>query len=670
VYLHNQIPSANRQNFVNHDELRAEIRACVLQDGADGPKVVALGGSAGVGKTALALVTADELRADYPDGHLFARLDADPEAAGLVGEILKESLIALGVPEQDIPDRTEARSAYFRSWTTGRRVLFVIDGATTAAQVRSLLPGAGASLVIVTEARPLHTLSAAVPTRFFSMEPLTDDAARELLVRLTRADRIAAEPDEVDKIIALCCGLPVALCVVGSMLSRPPERPIARTLRKLEKQESRLSVLSRADDLSVSSVFTAAYELLSNSGKSCYRALGLPPSTGEIALDAMVAALDAPSEDDVRDWMDELLGARLVEEPVADRYLVSELVRLHASTVGRVDEPIQRERATGRLVDHYFRRTADAESLAPQRPWRAALLPPIPDTHAHGDSKDAAWRWLEQERGNIRAAIEYAYSVKDWQRVQQWCVLLWQFYESGKYADDLLATHQLGVDSALRLGNAAVQSLLSTQTGFGHNFRGDPSAAIGAFDEAARIAANVGDRQLEATAVEGLGLALREHGDEPGAREKLRYNLKLARKIKDDRRIALACLHGAKVEAPKEALALLAEADTLFAARKEPVNQAKIALWRGIKLTELGGRSPAARAALDIALQVMNVQGRPFDRFQILAAFGDLNAKDGDPVAARGNYREALAGYETWGFTAAAEQLRHRLAELGPEPTP
>ncbi|HEX3778354.1 MAG TPA: NB-ARC domain-containing protein [Pseudonocardiaceae bacterium] len=663
MHLHNQIQPFDRENFVNHDGLLTDILE-FANGGAGGPKVAIISGGAGVGKSAFAHVTADELRDTYSDVRLIARLDIDLEAPGLVSDNLKDFLIALGVGRDDIPERTEARASAFRSLTSNRRVLLIIDGATTTAQVRSLLPG-GDSLVIVTEARELNTLGPSVPTRFFAMEPLGVEAARGLLARLVGAERIAAEPDAVDRIIQLCCGLPVALCVVGSMLARPPVRLIARTLRVLENAESRLAALSR-DDLSVSAVFSAAYELLNNSAKACYRALGLPSGTGEISLGALTAAVGWPDAEDVRDAMDGLVAARFVAEAGPDRYRVSELIRLHAGTVARVDFPAEYEAGTQRLLDHYFQRTADAESLAPQRPWRATFYPDIANTEAFED-KASAWHWLETERLNIRAAVEYAYSVQDWQRVQQWCVLLWQFYESGKYADDLLATHPLGIDAAEKTGSVAVRSLLLTQTGFGHNFRGDTDGALRAFEEATRIGATVAVRQLEATGLEGYGLALIEGGDEQRAREALRRNLKLARKIKDDRRIALACLHCAKAEAPREALALLAEADTLFAPLNEPVNMAKIALWRAIKLTEAGGPFDTARTALDGALATMNAQGRPFDRFQVLAAFGDLEAAEGNLAEARENYAEALAGYTNGAFTAQAERLRHRLARLGPE---
>ncbi len=665
MHLHDQIPSFSKENFVNHDELLRDILD--FADGPeDGPRVAIISGAAGVGKTALAVVAANLLRVHYSDVRLIARLGSDLEAPGLVGENLKDFLFALGMPRAEIPDRTEALSKAFRSMTSDRRVLLIIDGATAAAQVRALLPGGSRSLVIVTEARELSTLGPGVPTRFFAMEPLGVEAARDLLARLVNADRIAEEPDAVDAIIQLCCGLPVALCVVGSMLARPRGRSIASTLRVLENQDNRLGALSRNDDLSVSAVFSAAYELLDNPAKTCYWALGLPSCTGEISLGALTAAVGWPSEDEVSSAMDDLVGASFVVERGSDRYLVSELIRLHTGMVGKVDYPVEREAATRRLLDHYLQRIADAELQAPQRPWRSRYFPEIPDGGAFAD-RAAAWSWLEAERLNIRAAIEYLYSIQDWQRVQLSCVLLWPFYESGKYADDLLATHPLGLNSAEKLGNAAVYSLLSSQTGFGHNFRGDTAAAAAALNEAVRVAERVGDRELEATAWEGLGLALLAEDDHEGAREALRRNLVLARKIKDRRRLALAGLHCAKVVEPTEALALLDEADRAFALLAEPVNQAKVALWRGIMLTRVDGQAGAARAALEVALETMNTQGRPFDRFQVLAAFGDLEASVGNLDAARERYQEAVAGYENSGFTGQAAQLRGRLDRRGPE---
>ncbi|HEX4223937.1 MAG TPA: hypothetical protein VHZ97_16330, partial [Pseudonocardiaceae bacterium] len=240
--------------------------------------------------------------------------------------------------------------------------------------------------------------------------------------------------------------------------------------------------------------------------------------------------------------------------------------------------------------------------------------------------------WLDAERDNIRAALEHTFAAGQHELVATWCVLLWPYYEHGKHTADLLATHQLGVGTT----NQALRCLLLARIGFGHLFDGDTEAAIAACDQAVRLAT---EPRLEATALEGLGLALL--ADNQDARPALRRNLELARQLNEPRRIALACLHAAKVETPSVALALLDEAAPMFA--DDPVNQTKIQLWRGRKLLEQG-ELDQAREALDAALRTP----RPFDRAEALATRGDLNIAMGRPEAARADHATARALLAEW----------------------
>ena len=121
---------------------------------AGGGRVVvsAIGGTAGVGKTALAVHAAHRLLDEFPDGHLYADLRGYTEGQDPAGpgEVLEMFLRRLGVPADEVPAGVEERSGLLRQLLAGRRVLMVLDNARTETQVRPLLPGAGGSLVLVT----------------------------------------------------------------------------------------------------------------------------------------------------------------------------------------------------------------------------------------------------------------------------------------------------------------------------------------------------------------------------------------------------------------------------------------------------------------------------------------------------------------------------------------
>ena len=111
--------------------------------------ISAVSGTAGVGKTALALRWAHRVRGEFPDGQLYLNLRGyDPDQPLPAAETLARFLRALGVAGQDIPLEVDERATSYRSLLDGRRMLIVLDNASSVEQVRPLLPGTPSALVV------------------------------------------------------------------------------------------------------------------------------------------------------------------------------------------------------------------------------------------------------------------------------------------------------------------------------------------------------------------------------------------------------------------------------------------------------------------------------------------------------------------------------------------
>src|SRR3984957_17880705 len=110
---------------------------------AQGTVVIsAIGGTAGVGKTALAVYWAHQVADRFPDGQLYVNLRGyDPDQGVPAADVLAGFLRALGVPGSDVPPGTDDRAARYRSLVSGRRMLVLLDNAGSVEQVRPLLPG-------------------------------------------------------------------------------------------------------------------------------------------------------------------------------------------------------------------------------------------------------------------------------------------------------------------------------------------------------------------------------------------------------------------------------------------------------------------------------------------------------------------------------------------------
>jgi hypothetical protein len=308
-------------------------------------------GPPGVGKRETARFWLQGRAEQFPDGHFYADLGASVEEDGLESTKLREFLLAVGHDPEVVPDSAEGRAAWFRSWSSGKRVAVSVDKALTPRQVRMLAPGPGPSVMVVTEAGPLAALGVSSAVTFIDLEPLEESAARELLGRLIGDDRVAAEPDAVAAVLRICAGLPIALSVVGALLGAFPSRRMSRLVAELDDEKRRLQAMSRDAELSVTTVFNTAYQRLSALGRRCYRVLGLHPGTADFGIDVPAAALELP-EYDVRDAVDELLVAGLVREVSDDRYLLHSLVRLHATRLAESTDPVgDRDTTLTRMLD-------------------------------------------------------------------------------------------------------------------------------------------------------------------------------------------------------------------------------------------------------------------------------------------------------------------------------
>jgi hypothetical protein len=111
--------------------------------GANAPVICGVTGPGGVGKTALVVRRAHRVRDQFPDGQLYVNLRGyDPDQPVTAAVALTGLLQALEA-DPDIPVGLEARAAAYRTVLAGRRVLVVLDNATSAAQVRPLHRAAG-----------------------------------------------------------------------------------------------------------------------------------------------------------------------------------------------------------------------------------------------------------------------------------------------------------------------------------------------------------------------------------------------------------------------------------------------------------------------------------------------------------------------------------------------
>ena len=295
-----QLPAAVADFTGRAAELAALTRT--LDEAAAGrPGTVvisAIGGTAGVGKTALAVRWAHQVAHRFAEGQLYVNLrgfdpagiPATPAAA------IRGFLDALGVTPERIPRQRDAQAGLYRSLLAGKRMLIVLDNARDEEQVRPLLPASPASLALVTSRNQFAGLTAADRARLLTLDVLSHDEAVQMLTVRLAAGRAAAEPDAVSEIAALCARLPLALAVAAARAEARPGFPLAALAAELRDAAGRLDALDAGDPTaSVRAVFSWSYRQLSPQAAGMFRLLGLHPGPDtSVPAAASLAAAGAP----------------------------------------------------------------------------------------------------------------------------------------------------------------------------------------------------------------------------------------------------------------------------------------------------------------------------------------------------------------------------------------
>jgi tetratricopeptide (TPR) repeat protein/DNA-binding XRE family transcriptional regulator len=656
----------------------AALTGMLDQAGAGGPGTVvisAIGGTAGVGKTALALHWAHQVAAWFGDGQLYANLRGfDPSGnPAAPAEVIRGFLDALGVPAERIPPLPEAQAGLYRSLLAGKRMLIVLDNARDEGQLRPLLPASPASLVLVTSRSQLGGLAAAEGARLISLDVLSHGEAVQLLTARLGAARASAEPAAAGQIASLCACLPLALAVAAARAAARPGFPLATLAGELADAGGRLDALDAGDPgSSVRAVFSWSIRQLSPAAARMFRLLGVHPGP-DISVPA-AASLAGITEAGAGRLLRELARGHLITEHVPGRYACHDLLRAYAAEQAqRTGSAAGRREATGRVLDHYLHTAARAALVLYPAKEPVVLAPPRPGA-APGQPVDPrqALAWFEAEHQVVLAAVTLAagsgFDAHAWQL--PWAMA--PFLQARGHWQEWAATQRTALAAAARLGDTAAQALCGRLLANACIYLGDHDEARGHYASSLALYQRLGNRLGQAKIQQTLGVLAERQGRYADALGHAEQALRLYQAIGDKANEAEALntvgWHHALLGDYQQAREFCRRALTLSAETGN--SRLEGDAWDSLGYAEhhLGNLGEAA-ACYQHALSRYQISGDSFQESGTLTHLGDTRHAAGEHAQAREAWQQALAILDDLQHPGAA-QVRAKLASTNHHASP
>ena len=623
----------------------------------------AIGGMAGIGKTAFAVHAAHQLAPRFPAGQVFLPLHGHTPGQRPVdpADALASLLLTAGVAAAQIPPGLEMRMALWRDWLAGRQVLLVLDDAASSEQVRPLLPGAGGCLVLVTSRRHLTALDDA---RTISLDTLPPGDAAALLVRLAARPGLSPDDPAVAELTRLCGYLPLAIGMVARQLHHHPAWSLGRRAAELAAAVDRLELMA-TENLSVAAAFNMSYADLTGEQKRLFRRLGLHPGADIDAYAA--AALDGTDLSAARRGVEALYDQYLLTELAQGRYRLHDLIREHARALAdRLDPDHDRDGATTRLLDYYQHTAARADALIARQthPAPASADGAVPAAVPALADREQALAWARAERASLLACLDQATGTGQHARVIALTASMAGLLRRDGHWADAITRHTAAIQAARHLGDRLGQAGALNDLGDVRYLTGDYPAAAQAEEQALGIYRDLGDRLGQANALSNLGAARRSMGDYLAAARTEEQALGIYRDLGDRLGQAFALRHLGYVRRMTgdypAAVQALEQALGIYRDLGDRLGQATALSYLG-EFRRLTGDYPSAAQALEQALGIYRDLSDRLGQAGALGRLGELRRLTGDYPAAAQVVEQALGIYRDLGDRGGeAEVLNER----------
>jgi DNA-binding SARP family transcriptional activator/tetratricopeptide (TPR) repeat protein len=523
------LPAAIPDFTGRRDLVEAIVEATAAQEGTTSHAVplITVYGPGGVGKTTLAIHAAHRVAAQFPDGHLFARLRNGGQAVD-PADVLERFLRVLGVDGASVPEDVEERAELYRDLLGRRRMLVVLDDGVSEQQIRHLLPGEPQCAVLVTSRRRLSALPAAA---WFEVGPLSSDNAADLVGTVLGPDRVRAEPGALAALCATCGNLPLALRIAAARLAARPHWSIAGLVDRIADTSHQLDELDHGD-LGMRASISMTYDSLSPDARRLFRLLALTEAPNVASwVGAPLLNTDVWRAEELIEELTEAYLLDVEPAPVGDppRYRFHDIMRPFAQErVVKEETPASRQIAMEALMgallylaDESYRREYTGDYL---RPECGATRWPLPDTLVNRLLDDPL-SWYEHERMTLSAAIRQSAASGLTEHAWGLALAVVPLFEARAYITDWRESHLAALRAAGAAGDRPGEAAMRYSLGSLHLFEQQLADAVQHLTEAQAVYEELGDRYGTALVLRNLAVTDRLNGDFDKALERWEQSL-------------------------------------------------------------------------------------------------------------------------------------------------
>ncbi|WP_158630304.1 ATP-binding protein [Glycomyces terrestris] len=578
-------------------ERELQVLDRILDTSLNGPSFAnaVISGPGGVGKTGLAVHWAHRVRDRFTDGELYIDLHGySPERPLDPMDALAQLLDSFGLSDNELPQRLSERAARYRSLIYGRRMLLVLDNASSNEQIRELLPGSATCAVVITSRDRLDSFTARYGGVSLSLDVLRREDSVNLLGGLI-GGRVGDDRAASEEMAESCGHHALALRIAATIAITRPDASISALVEDLRRGRSELDSLAIGDDphTDLRAVFSWSLRNLSAEVRRAFVLIGLFPIN---VLDLFgLAALWGTTMDEARELSEVLIRAHLLSRAQGSRYAMHDLLRSYAHELAEEElASTERGSAVERLLD--FHAAAASRAMDVFHPMEQALRPdppqfagPVPEF----GSQEAALSWLNAERVNLLAAALWAADHDQFHHTSRMAFTIFRYLDmcGNLYHNERLQSAAIRVPHPVQRGRAfEYLSVVQVRTA-------RYEQAIEGSRQAIQLAREAGDIALEAACLANLGAYYSWTG-----------------RFED----GLECLERALRLILKTGLAS---------------EIARIRNLTGKALLELG-RYEEAEEQLTIALDMYRAGESPYFEAVVNYRFGLLRLRSGDPGAA------------------------------------